>query len=169
MQSPREIYKIAEVLPDSVVPIEHQRCPDCQGSGSGGKMKSEQATGFAAPQETARPRLPSTGPRREGNVMTETQKYPLHEMMSECSEERNTVQNVIDWLDEQGWTICELFKGHADDRYAPVAHSKEQIIARYFGVDLQAFDDEKRAMLDEFRAASESRLAKASAQDGNGG
>lgn len=67
MQSPREIYKIAEVLPDSVVPIEHQRCPDCQGSG-GGKMKSEQATGFAASQEdaleTTRPRLPSTGSRR---------------------------------------------------------------------------------------------------------
>ena len=53
MHSPREIYKIAEVLPDSPVPIEHQRCPDCQGSG-GGKMKSEQSTAFAASKEKDR-------------------------------------------------------------------------------------------------------------------
>jgi len=82
--------------------------------------------------------------------------YPIHAMLTARAEERQTVQAVIDWLDERGWTICrEIENRVGDTRYTPIEQSKTQLMAEYFDVDLQAFDDEKLAMLDAFRAAQE--------------
>lgn len=74
--------------------------------------------------------------------------YPIHAMLTARADERNTVQAVIDWLDERGWTICrEIQNRVGDTRYTPIDQSKTQLMAEYFDVDLQAFDDEKLAML----------------------
>lgn len=85
-------------------------------------------------------------------------KYPLHTLMKAEEERRAVVQKVLDWLDEQGWTICRWAGDEGGDigvgpchEYVPIHESKPDLIGKFFGVDPQAFDAEKRAMLDAIR------------------
>lgn len=77
-------------------------------------------------------------------------KYPLHTKMKAEEPRRAVVQEVLDWISEQGWEICEFHEGHRE--YFAIHKSKPDLIGQFFDVDPQAFDREKTAMLDAIRA-----------------
>lgn len=86
--------------------------------------------------------------------------YPMHDKLKALGTDRAAVQRFIDWLfdDEPGWFICEPLKSRmVDERLIPVRHSREEIMAMFFEIDLTVLDDEKRAMLDYFRETTDEK------------
>ena len=75
-------------------------------------------------------------------------KYPLHTLMQAEQGRHMVLQEVLDWIDEQGWTICE----RGVHNYEPITLMKSEVVAKFFEIDQQEFDNEKRAMLAEMSA-----------------
>lgn len=75
-------------------------------------------------------------------------QYPEHEKLSAISAES---QAIGQFLDEGTYTLCEVDKY---DRFVPVGKSIQEILADYFGIDLNKIEAEKRQMLDEIRGAN---------------
>jgi len=77
------------------------------------------------------------------------EKYPEHEKLKALGERRATVQDFLDFLlDEAELELCEMDRF---ERFMPQAETREQLMARYFEIDLAVLETEKRAMLDELR------------------
>ena len=60
------------------------------------------------------------------------------------------VQEFIDWLEEEGWTIAEV----EDDRLYPVLESPQRIMEMHFGIDPQKIEAERRMLLSHVRNAN---------------
>lgn len=79
--------------------------------------------------------------------------YPEHDKLRAIdSVEKQTVQNFIDWLcDESNLIICDFdgFGGYYeyDGVYPQTRLSREQIMAEYFGIELQKLSSEKDRIL----------------------
>lgn len=87
--------------------------------------------------------------------------YPEHEKMLALGERKQEIQEFLDWLDTQRgekgdepdqspWELMyyDVYLCEPQD----VRLTKEQIMARYFGIDLDAISREKGWMLDDIRA-----------------
>lgn len=75
-------------------------------------------------------------------------KYPEHAKMRMVVNDSQIIGEFLEWLSAQR---IELTKLQDNDQYAPIRERTEQIIARYFGIDLKVIEQEKRAMLEEIR------------------
>jgi hypothetical protein len=77
--------------------------------------------------------------------------YPEHNKLKAIdSVQKETVQDFIDWLyDESKYWIAE------EDRcwqgLQSTSSTREQIMAEYFGIDLQKLSSEKDRILDDWR------------------
>lgn len=77
--------------------------------------------------------------------------YPEHDKLKAInSAQKEAVQDFIDWLyDESKYWIAE------EDRYwqglQSTSTTREQIMAEYFGIDLQKLSSEKDQILDDWR------------------
>ena len=81
-------------------------------------------------------------------------KYPVLSKMEDVHGESQVVGEFLEWLKEQGMTVCEPSE-FATMPWMPVRQTTEALLARYFEVDLVAAERERRAVLDEFRAATQ--------------
>lgn len=84
-------------------------------------------------------------------------KYPLHEEMKARAAERVGVQTAIDWIEEQGYQICEdrwKDKPTHDEEMVAIRLRTDKLVAAMMGIDYAAFMAEKDAMLEEFRSAA---------------
>ncbi|MDA4133857.1 MAG: hypothetical protein OK454_12150 [Thaumarchaeota archaeon] len=79
--------------------------------------------------------------------MSDAEKYPEHEKLKGVQEES---QAIGEFLDLGPYTLCEHYTIH----WIPVRKSIPEILADYFEIDLKKIEAEKRAMLDEMRAAN---------------
>lgn len=78
--------------------------------------------------------------------------YSEHEKLAKISDESQTCGEFIDWLEGRGLHLCE---GESDTgRYWPSHRSITKLLAEFFDIDLEKIEAEKRAMLDEIRAAN---------------
>jgi hypothetical protein len=59
----------------------------------------------------------------------------------------------LEWLQEQGYVICEWSEsgGYGVPAWAPIRQNIEQLLADYFGIDLEQVEAEKRAVLAAWR------------------
>lgn len=80
-------------------------------------------------------------------------KFPQLALMESVSGESQSIGAFVEWLHEQGMAICQPEPGLRNDRYWPVMESSEKLLARYFEVDLDAVERERRQVLAEFTAA----------------
>lgn len=97
---------------------------------------------------------------------TET-TYPEHDKLTALGERRQEVQEFLDWmLDEKQWELQEYvstydptnqFSDENDGTYMRIGLSRAQVMADFFGIDLDKIDAEKQQMLDEIRAANAER------------
>lgn len=68
------------------------------------------------------------------------------------------VQDFYDWLHEQGLHICRMedeTDGWGSPRYMPDPRQPEQLMADFFGIDLNKIEAERRAILDHIRSVNQ--------------
>lgn len=81
-------------------------------------------------------------------------EYPECEKMSAVLDKSLELTNFVDWLQEQGYAICEkgIYKdSYPQEQWVPIKKNFEQLFADYFGIDLDKVEEERRALLDEIR------------------
>lgn len=84
-------------------------------------------------------------------------EYPEHEKMSAVIEDSQRLGAFIDWMQGRGYMIAEWVDGeyrNSDQQLAPVHKSINEWLALFYEIDLTKIEEEKRAMLDEIRAAN---------------
>ena len=81
--------------------------------------------------------------------------YPEHEKLDAVKDRSQVIGEFLDHMGELGWHLAEYvtFKGYDEDQLVPVRQSIIQVLAKYFNVDLDRLEDEKRAMLESLRSA----------------
>lgn len=84
--------------------------------------------------------------------------YPEHDKLKAAREAGSEqIGEFLEWLLER-YTLAFLDERN-DERLVPSYLPITTLLAQYFGVDLVALEHEKRAMLDEVRAAFDARSA----------
>jgi hypothetical protein len=78
---------------------------------------------------------------------------PEHQKVKDLDGKGQVLQDFLEWLDEQGIRLA-TYPGETE-WMAPIHEGRGNLIARYFNIDLQKLDDEKRLILDELRAGDE--------------
>lgn len=84
--------------------------------------------------------------------------YPEHEKLTVIRPQSQAVGEFIEWLRQNGMTICTYETGANADRYGgeyvPIRESRDKLLARHFEIDLDVIETEKRAMLAELSKAT---------------
>jgi hypothetical protein len=68
--------------------------------------------------------------------------YPMHMKAEKVKVER---QAIGEFIEHGGYTLCEEVDGH--DHPQPIYLSINQVLAKYFEIDMKLLEAEKRAML----------------------
>lgn len=80
--------------------------------------------------------------------------YPEHEKLQTVKHLSQAQGELLEWLEEKGWAICEYVTGRCEG-YHPIRKSTEQILAELHEIDLKKIEQEKRSMLEEMRKAND--------------
>lgn len=80
-------------------------------------------------------------------------EYPEHEKLAKIAEESQAIGEFLDYtLPGMGLTLCERDdESYSQPRWFPTRRSIQSILAEAFGIDENALELEKRAMLDSIR------------------
>lgn len=87
----------------------------------------------------------------------EQHNAPEHAKLHRLHDDAELVQRFLDWLlDERDVTLCRWIEGDAFDAdgYYPISQRREHLMYDFFQVDAATVEKEKRAMLDQIRAAN---------------
>lgn len=79
--------------------------------------------------------------------MIDRSKYPALANLDDLHAQKLTVSDFLEWLCEQRIDLCSIIPGTGHDRWAPITEGAEALTARYLGLDLNAIERERRAML----------------------
>jgi hypothetical protein len=81
--------------------------------------------------------------------------YPEHEKLKKVSDKSQTIGEFIDWLQNEANYVIGQYKTSKVDREIlyPAHEGTQELLAKYFNIDLQKIEDEKRQMLKEIRNA----------------
>jgi hypothetical protein len=77
--------------------------------------------------------------------------------MEAIMNESQRIGEFVDWLQEKGIYLCE-YRSYTDSSIVELDRTRKNIqdlLAEFFGIDLDKIEAEKRAMLDEIRKANE--------------
>lgn len=77
-------------------------------------------------------------------------EFPEHDKLKQIKEESRAIGEFIEWLEENGYSICEYDDANFDNYYR-TPKSTEQLLAMHFNIDLNKIEQEKRAMLEKLR------------------
>ena len=80
--------------------------------------------------------------------------YPEHEKLRDVTHESQVCGEFLEWLtNESGLVVCEIDSGNAPfvDHFFPKRETTEQLLARYFEIDLKKLAKEKDRMLEYIR------------------
>jgi hypothetical protein len=83
-----------------------------------------------------------------------TSDYPECEKLAKVSETSQKIGEFLEWLNEQGFTICRLGEDNSDLFY-PDYTSINQRLADFFGIDLNKVEAERRQMLETLRSQND--------------
>lgn len=76
-------------------------------------------------------------------------EYPEHEKLQKVAELTQTCGEFLDYLEANGYSLCEVGQY---DRFYPTFTPKVELIARFFEIDRDKIEAEKREMLERIRA-----------------
>ncbi len=82
--------------------------------------------------------------------------YPEHEKLKALDGKNNVVEQFLEWLSEQQLILCHWHETGDDENpsppgYHPAGLRMQQLIAQHFGIDEQALERERRAVLRKMR------------------
>lgn len=87
-----------------------------------------------------------------------TTKYPQSERLLEVKEKSQEIGEFITWLHSQGFEIAEWSENEDEDtQYSmpeilyPTQLSTERLLAKYFDIDLDELENERRQMIEELQ------------------
>jgi hypothetical protein len=83
-------------------------------------------------------------------------EYPEHDHLEDIKEDSNIIGEFLEWLHTTMYCIGE----YVDDDEAPVCESDistEKLLAKYFGINLDKLELEKKHMLAEIRGLNENK------------
>lgn len=66
-------------------------------------------------------------------------------------DQSQVIGEFIDWLSSKGMTICSSTGGLRGTLFQPIGTPTEELLAQHFGIDLQAAEAERRAILADLR------------------
>jgi len=75
--------------------------------------------------------------------------HPEHEKLATIQDKSQVIGEFLEWLPTQGVHLCTFH--YQDDRYRTIYSSITQLLAKFFDIDLDKLETEKRAMLDHLR------------------
>jgi hypothetical protein len=91
----------------------------------------------------------------ESRTEEEMSDFPEHDKLELVKNRSQTVGEFLEWLrDESGWTLCEEF---TVDNFVPIHLTTEKILAKYFDIDPEKLEAEKRKMLASIRCQGDAR------------
>lgn len=79
---------------------------------------------------------------------------PVLDKMQAVHSQAQTIGEFLDWLGRRGYVICRCGEGAGPFPYVPAGRSTEELLADCFGIDLDAAERERRALLDFVRKRS---------------
>lgn len=79
--------------------------------------------------------------------MTDRTKYPALAKLDDAHAGMLVVREFLDWLGEKRIDLCTVIPGLAQDRWAPISDGYDKLIAQHFGIDTNAVENERRAIL----------------------
>lgn len=79
--------------------------------------------------------------------------YPEHKKLAVVKDQSQKIGAFIEWLGENGMAVCNFDPTFNHSNYWPVNEPINKTLARFFEIDLDVLEDEKREMLAECRAA----------------
>lgn len=85
--------------------------------------------------------------------------YPEHTKLKAISHLSQAVADFLEWCGEEGINLGKYEPRH--DEWFAITESRQDLLARHFGIDLVKLENEKRAMLDECRKLNEKEKAYA--------
>ena len=74
-------------------------------------------------------------------------QFPQLSKMHTVQDQSHSIGDFIEWLSENGMAICTLQEGLRGTNFYPVADSLETLLSKYFEIDLNAVERERRAVL----------------------
>lgn len=78
--------------------------------------------------------------------MNELEKY------SQVFEQRKTVEEFLDWLNEEEILLCSLLReGRVVERWAPILKNRQELLDKYFDIDPVQLGKERRKLLEQLR------------------
>ena len=81
-------------------------------------------------------------------------EYPEHEKLQLVADKSQTIAEFLDFgLKSQGLYLCKSIENenNFEEIFIPEKRSIEHILATYFEIDLVKLEEEKRAMLKEYK------------------
>ena len=82
----------------------------------------------------------------------EIDKWPEHTKLQAISDKSQVCGEFLDWLQEQGYHLGR-YNEEGTRLYTHTVPMVTKLLAEFFEIDQAKIEDEKRAMLDEIRAA----------------
>jgi hypothetical protein len=76
---------------------------------------------------------------------------PTLNKMARVRHQSQVVGEFMEWLQQQGYVVCRKYLG--ENRFLPIFESIEELLARFFDVDLEAAERERRLLLEWARRA----------------
>jgi len=73
--------------------------------------------------------------------------YPECERMSAVRDESQSIGAFVEWLGEQNWEIIDSIESEHHGFPVHIRLSTEELLAKYFDIDLVLVEKERRAML----------------------
>ncbi len=83
--------------------------------------------------------------------MADDNEFPEHVKQAKVLDQSQAIGEFLEWLDESGVVLCHIDTDKAFDEFTPIRTPRIKLLARYFEIDLEKIEAEKRQMLDELR------------------
>lgn len=87
--------------------------------------------------------------------MDEAPKTPTLTRMAAVREESGTIGEFLAWLQAEGYVLCRWQDAVRPPGYYPAGRTAEQLLATYWGIDLEAAERERQAVLGWVRRQQE--------------
>ena len=79
--------------------------------------------------------------------------YPEHEKLKKVQDESQAIGEFLEWVNyEKRYSFC--YVDRKTEQWYPILETKEQLLAEFYDINLDAIEKEKRAMLEEMRQAN---------------
>lgn len=94
------------------------------------------------------------GAKKISAAVERAEKYPMCTKLSESSDERRTINDFVEWLQQKGIWLCDREEGSNFAEYRPIAKRSDELVMEYLEIDTKKLEEERRAILAEQRRAN---------------